>query len=117
VGRGRERLEHAPVGVTMEVRPGGAFRVTLINDEEGTEMTTEGVYREVVEPELLVIDEPAEGACHDGAVSEVTLGDLGDGRSDMVVKTTIQKRDEMRRNVETGLAGSIDRLAEILESR
>jgi uncharacterized protein YndB with AHSA1/START domain len=75
------------------------------------------VYREVVEPERLVIDEPAEGAWHEGAVSEVTLRDLGDGRTEMVVKTTLQTTEEMRRNAETGMAGSIDRLAEILESR
>jgi uncharacterized protein YndB with AHSA1/START domain len=116
-GTGARGWSMPPSAVTMEVRPGGTFRVTLTNDEDGTEMTTQGVYREVVEPERLVIDEPAEGAWHDGAVSEVTLSDLGDGRTEMVLKTTIQTTDEMRRNAEMGLTGSIDRLAEILESR
>jgi uncharacterized protein YndB with AHSA1/START domain len=116
-GTGARGWSMPPSAVTMEVRPGGTFRVTLTNDEDGTEMTTQGVYREVVEPERLVIDEPAEGAWHEGAVSEVTLSDLGGGRTEMVLKTTIQTTDEMRRNAETGLAGSIDRLAEILESR
>jgi uncharacterized protein YndB with AHSA1/START domain len=116
-GTGARGWTLPPSAVTMEVTPGGTFRVTLTNDEDGTEMTTEGVYREVVEPERLVIDEPAEGAWHEGAVTELTLNDLGDGRTEMVVKTTIQTTDEMRRNAETGMAGSVDRLAEILESR
>jgi uncharacterized protein YndB with AHSA1/START domain len=116
-GAGARGWNLPPSGITMDVRPGGTFRVTLINDEDGTEMTTEGVYREVVEPERLVLDEPAEGAWHEGAVSVVTLSDAGDGRTEMVLHVTIQTSDEMRRNAETGLAGSIDRLAEILESR
>jgi uncharacterized protein YndB with AHSA1/START domain len=104
-------------GVTMDVRPGGAFRLTGVSDEDGTEMPTQGIYREVVEPERLVIEEPAEDAWHDGAVSVVTLTDLGDGRTEMVLHTTIQTTDEMRGQAAAGMAGSIDRLAETLESR
>jgi uncharacterized protein YndB with AHSA1/START domain len=102
--------------ITMDVRPGGAFRLTGVS-EDGTEMPQAGVYREVVEPERLVLEESPEGAWHEGAVSVVTLTDLGDGRTEMVSHMTIQTTEEMRERAEAGVAGSIDRLAEHLEAR
>jgi uncharacterized protein YndB with AHSA1/START domain len=102
--------------ITMDVTPGGTFRVTTVSDEGGggPEMTVAGVYREVVEPERLVFEEPAEGAWHEGAVSVLTLTDLGEGRTEMVVHTTIQTTDEMRGAAQAGMASSFDRLAEHL---
>lgn len=100
--------------ITMDVRPGGTFRVTSVSDEDGSEMTSQGVYREVVEPGRLVLEEPAEDAWHEGAVSVVTLTDLGDGRTELVLHTTIHASDEMRSAAEAGMTGSLDRLAEFL---
>jgi uncharacterized protein YndB with AHSA1/START domain len=100
--------------IAMDVRPGGAFRVTSVSEEGGPEITVAGVYREVVEPERLVFEEPAEDAWHEGAVSVLTLTDLGDGRTEMVVHTTIQTTDEMRGAAQAGMASSFDRLAEHL---
>jgi uncharacterized protein YndB with AHSA1/START domain len=99
--------------VTMDVRPGGAFRVTQVSDD-GAEMTTDGVYREVVEPERLVLEEGSEDAWHEGAVSVVTLTDLGDGRTRMELRSTIHTTDEMRGHAEAGLGSALDRLAEQL---
>jgi uncharacterized protein YndB with AHSA1/START domain len=101
-------------GVTMDVRPGGSFRVTSVSDADGSEMTTQGVYREVLEPERLVFEEPAEGSWHDGASSVATFTDLGEGRTEMVVRTTIHTTDEMRQAAEAGMAGSFERLAAYL---
>ncbi len=100
--------------ITRDVRPGGTFRVTSVSDEDGSTMTSQGVYREVVEPERLVLEEPAEDAWHEGAMSEVTFTDLGDGRTEMVLRATIQTTDEMRGVAEAGMADSLDRLAEHL---
>jgi uncharacterized protein YndB with AHSA1/START domain len=100
--------------ITLDVRPGGTFRVTSFSDADGTEMTSHGTYREVVEPERLVLYEPAEGAWHEGAVSVATFTDLGDGRTELVLHSTIQTTDEMRAGAEAGVAGSLDRLAEHL---
>ena len=100
--------------ITLDVRPGGTFRVTSVSDEDGSEMTSQGVYREVVEPERLVLEEPAEDAWHEGAASEVTFTDLGDGRTEMNLRTTIHTTAEMRDAAEAGVAGSLDRLAEHL---
>jgi uncharacterized protein YndB with AHSA1/START domain len=99
--------------ITMDVRPGGAFHVTSVSDE-GAEMSSQGVFREVVEPERLVLEEPAEDAWHEGAVSVVTFTDRGDGRTEMVLHSTIHTTDEMRVHAEAGLTSSLDRLAEHL---
>lgn len=103
--------------ITMDVRPGGTFRVTSVSDEDGAEMTVVGEYREVVEPERLVFEEPAEDSWHEGAVSVATFTDLGDGRTEMVLQATIHTTDEMRAAAEGGMRSSVDRLAEHLESR
>jgi uncharacterized protein YndB with AHSA1/START domain len=99
--------------VTMEVWPGGTFRLTSISDE-GAEMPVVGTYREVVEPERLVLEEPGEHAWHDGSVSTVTFTDLGDGRTEMTLTATIETTAEMRVNAEDGMRGTLDRLAEHL---
>jgi uncharacterized protein YndB with AHSA1/START domain len=100
--------------ITMDVRPGGEFRVTSVSDADGSEMSIAGVYREVVEPERLVFEEPAEGAWHGGATSVLTLTDLGEGRTEMVVRTTIQTTEDMRAVAEAGMSKSFERLAEFL---
>ena len=97
--------------ITMHVEPGGEFRVTSVSEEDGSEMSITGVYREVVEPERLVFEEPAEGAWHEGATSVLTLTDLGGGRTEMVVHTTIRTSDEMRTAAEAGMTKSFERLA------
>jgi uncharacterized protein YndB with AHSA1/START domain len=99
--------------ITMDVRPGGTLRVTSVS-AEGQEMTVQGVYREVVEPERLVFEEPAEDSWHDGAVSVATFTDLGDGRTEMVVQTTIHTTEEMRVQAQTGMESTFDRLGEYL---
>jgi uncharacterized protein YndB with AHSA1/START domain len=103
-----------PGGVMLDVRPGGTFRVTSISEEDGTAKTTEAVFRDVVEPERLVVEEKPEGAWHEGAVSEVTFTDLGDGRTEMVMRSTITTTDEALRQAEAGLQSALDRLGELL---
>jgi uncharacterized protein YndB with AHSA1/START domain len=100
--------------LVMDVTPGGRFSVTSVSEEDGSEMTIQGVYGDVVEPERLVLEEPAELSWHEGAVSVVTLTDLGDGRTEMTVKTTINTTDEMRTLAEAGMGDTFDRLAAYL---
>jgi uncharacterized protein YndB with AHSA1/START domain len=99
--------------VTMDVRPGGDFRLTSVSDQ-GVEMPVVGVYREVVEPERLVLDEPAEGSWHEGAESVVTFTELGDGRTEVGIRATIQTTGEMRQSAERGMRATFDRLGEHL---
>jgi uncharacterized protein YndB with AHSA1/START domain len=99
--------------VTMDVRPGGDFRLTSVSDQ-GDDMPVVGVYREVVEPERLVLDEPAEGSWHEGAESTVTFTDLGGGRTEVMIRAIIQTTDEMRETAERGMRETFDRLGEHL---
>jgi uncharacterized protein YndB with AHSA1/START domain len=67
--------------VSMDVREGGAWRATMF--AQGREIQWEGEYREVVEPERLVLtfsDRPGDDA-HE--LLTVVLTDLGDGRTEM----------------------------------
>jgi uncharacterized protein YndB with AHSA1/START domain len=107
---GKRGWTAVPSTITMDVRPGGAFRVTTVSDQDGREMTTAGVYREVVEPERLVWGD----AEHAGAVATVTFTDLGDGRTEMAFHTTIRATGELRDAAAAGLASAFDRLAEHL---
>jgi uncharacterized protein YndB with AHSA1/START domain len=101
--------------VTMDVRAGGDFRLISVSDD-GVEMPVVGVYREVVEPERLVLDEPAEHGWHEGAESVVTFTDLGGGRTEVVIRATIQTTDAMRESAERGMNATFDRLGEHLGS-
>jgi uncharacterized protein YndB with AHSA1/START domain len=71
--------------VSMDVRPGGSWRLTMFAGPDRDEIRWKGAYREVVEPERLVFtvsDQP-------GDVYElitVVLTDLGDGRTEMLFR-------------------------------
>ncbi|ADB50899.1 SRPBCC domain-containing protein [Conexibacter woesei] len=97
--------------VTLDVRPGGVFRLLSISEHDGSHMQLDAVYREVVAPERLVFG----GA--DGRVGTVTFTDLGDGRTEMEFHTTIHTTEQIRRAAEGGLSSAFDRLAETLEEQ
>jgi uncharacterized protein YndB with AHSA1/START domain len=114
---GRRGWRTPPSTITMDVRPGGTFRLVSVSDEDGTEMPTEAVYREVVEPERLTFTEVPREGCHEGAVGAVTFTDLGDGRTEMVFHTTVWAIGGAGGAAEAGLASAFDRLAEHLGPR
>jgi uncharacterized protein YndB with AHSA1/START domain len=107
---GKRGWNTPPASVTLDVRPGGVFRLNSINEETGAELPVEAVYREVVEPERLTFAETSR----EGAVGSVTFTDLGDGRTEMRFRTTLEASDEIRRSAAGGLASAFDRLAEHL---
>jgi uncharacterized protein YndB with AHSA1/START domain len=69
--------------VSMDVTPGGSWRLTMFAEPGRREIRWHGEYREVVEPERLVFtvtDRPGEEA---DELVIVQLTDLGDGRTEM----------------------------------
>jgi uncharacterized protein YndB with AHSA1/START domain len=69
--------------VSMDVRPGGSWRLTMFAESGRREIHWEGEYREVAPPERLVFtvtDQPGEDAQE---LVIVVLTDLGDGRTEM----------------------------------
>jgi uncharacterized protein YndB with AHSA1/START domain len=99
--------------ITMDVRPGGTFRVLSVSEADGAEMTNEGVYREVAAPERLVIHAVPSGD-RPGAVTEVTFRDLGDGRTEMAFRSTLWTTHPVWRAAARGLESAFDRLAELV---
>ena len=87
--------------VELDVRPGGVFRLTSINDEDGREMPLDAVYTEVVEPERLAF-----------GTSSVTFVDLGDGRTEMRFEATVA--DDVAEAAAGGLASAFDRMEKLL---
>jgi uncharacterized protein YndB with AHSA1/START domain len=100
---GKRGWSTPPDSVTLDVRPGGRFALLSVSDEDGREMRMDETYGEVVEPERLSF----------GAAT-VTLTDLGDGRTEMVFRTTTEMTDELRRRATGGIESAFERLAEQL---
>jgi uncharacterized protein YndB with AHSA1/START domain len=103
--------------ITVDLRPGGVFRLTGVNDQDGREMPTDAVFREVVEPERLLIAEVSREDCHEGALTAVTFTELDDERTEVELRITMHAPEEIRRAAEAGLSSALDRLAETLETR
>jgi uncharacterized protein YndB with AHSA1/START domain len=100
--------------VSMDVRPGGSWRLTMYAGPERFEIRWNGEYREVVEPERLVFtisDQPDDDAYE---LIIVDLTDLGDGRTEMLFHQLGRMTPEQYERAGQGWAGFFDRLDEHL---
>jgi uncharacterized protein YndB with AHSA1/START domain len=88
--------------IVLDVRPGGAFRVTTVN-QNGEEMTNDGTYHEVEEPHRLRFGETV-----------VTFTDLGDGRTEMHFQSTTEASGELFQRMRGGVESAFERLEETL---
>ena len=104
----------------IDLRVGGKYRYVWREDREGTEMGMGGVYREIVVPERLVATERFDQSWYPGeAVGTIVLVEQG-GRTTLtqtLVYDSRAARDVVVKSpMETGVAASYDRLAELLAS-
>jgi uncharacterized protein YndB with AHSA1/START domain len=102
--------------VTMDVRPGGSWRATMLCDEGQREIHWWGEYREVVEPERLVLtfsDEPDDGPF---ALVTVVLTDIGEERTEMRFEQRGPLPQEALEAAKRGWSSFFDRLDERLAS-
>ena len=100
--------------VTMDVRPGGLWRATMFCDGGRREIRWNGDYREVVEPERLVLtfcDRPGGEAYE---LVTVVLTELGDGRTEMHFRQEGHMSPEQYRAAEQGWGTFFDRIEERL---
>ena len=100
--------------VSMDVRPGGAWRATMFAGPDRREIRWWGEYREVVEPERLVLtisDQPDEDSSD---VVTVVLRDLGDGRTEMLFEQRGRMRPEQYDRAREGWGSFFDRIDERL---
>ena len=113
-----EHLTHfwGPVGVstpieniTIDARPGGVLETVMVNDSDGAEYPSRGVYVEVVAPERLVWREPDIGM-----ITSATFVQLDDNRTEVRIHQT--NVPEMFRTAEAqaGFKTSLDRFAAYL---
>jgi uncharacterized protein YndB with AHSA1/START domain len=77
-----------PDSVSMDVRPGGAWRLTMAANDRHPEIRWAGEYREVVEPERLVFTVTDRPDGNEFELVTVELTDLGDGRTRMEFQQT-----------------------------
>jgi uncharacterized protein YndB with AHSA1/START domain len=100
--------------VSMDVRPGGSWRLTMFSGPERREIHWTGDYREVVEPERLVFtvsDQPGEDAFE---LVTVELVDLGAGRTEMRLEQRGQLPAEVYERAGEGWSSFFDLMAERL---
>ena len=100
--------------VSMDVRPGGRWSAKMVSDEDGSELPFSGEYREVVEPERLVLtfDDPNDPGAN-VEVLTITFTDLGD-RTEVVAHQAGHLPQEEYPQLAEGYSSFFDRLAEHL---
>jgi len=100
--------------VSMDVRPGGSWRLTMFADPGRREIQWKGEYHEVVEPERLVFtlsDQPGDDAYE---LITVVLTDLGDGRTKMLFQQRGSLPAAVYERAREGWGTFFDRIAERL---
>ena len=113
-----EHLTHfwGPVGVStpienivLDPRPGGVFETTMVNDADGSEYPSRGVFVEIVEPERLVWREPDFGM-----TTTSTFTQLADGRTEVHIHQTNLPEMFQTPEARAGFESSLDRFAAYL---
>ena len=104
----------------IDLRVGGKYRYVWRRDTVGTQMGMGGVYRAVVTPERIVNSERFDEAWYAGeALNTLVLVDKG-GRTTLTQTMRYESREArdavLKSDMESGVAASYDRLAELLAS-
>jgi uncharacterized protein YndB with AHSA1/START domain len=68
-------------GIVVDLRPGGAFETTMLNEVSGSQYRMRAVYLEVDRPARLAWRE-----VESGMITTITFEDLGDGRTEIVTR-------------------------------
>jgi uncharacterized protein YndB with AHSA1/START domain len=100
--------------VSMDVRPGGAWRLTMYAGPDRREMHWKGEYVEVEPPERLVLTMSDQPGGERYELVTVVLTDLGDGRTEMHFEQRGHLSPEWYERTKAGWGGFFDRIAERL---
>jgi len=102
----------------IDLRVGGRYRYVWRRDSDGTEMGCGGVYREIVPPERLVHTEQFDNPWYPGESLITTLLDEQQGKTTLTATMLYESRAArdgiLKSGMESGVAASYDRLAELL---
>jgi len=102
----------------IDLRIGGRYRYVWRRDTDGTEMGCGGVYREIAPPERLVHTEKFDNPWYPGESLITTVLDEQLGKTTLTATMLYESRDArdgiLKSGMESGVAASYDRLAELL---
>ena len=103
----------------VDLRVGGAYRYVWRNDTDGREFGVGGVYREIVRPERIVHIEKFDEAWYPGEAIVTTTFVEDNGSTTVTMTNRFESRagrdEALNSGMESGVAASYDRLAEILD--
>jgi uncharacterized protein YndB with AHSA1/START domain len=100
--------------VSMDVREGGAWRMTMLAGPHRHEIHWKGEYREVVEPERLVFTVSDQPGDDEYELVIVVFCDLGDGRTEMHFEQRGKMSAKEYERAGKGWSSFFDRMAERL---
>ncbi len=100
--------------VEIELRAGGRFNATMVGPD-GTEYPGNGYIEEVTPQDRLVLrEDEIDHPMMEFQRTVVTFGDLGDGRTELVIDVTMTCLEELIPMAESGWNSSLDKLAAVL---
>lgn len=97
--------------ITVDLRVGGAFNTTMVNDADGTEYAGVGVYTVIDPPSTLAWREDG------GVEATTTFTDLGEGRTEVRIHQTNVPARYLAPEAQTGFRSSLDRFAAYLATQ
>ena len=100
--------------VAMDVRPGGAWRATMLFGADRREIPWSGEYREVEPPERLVFTISDRPGGADPELIVVVLTELRGGRTEMSLEQYGTMPPDAYEAARNGWGGFLDRIAERL---
>ncbi len=93
--------------IVVDLRPGGAFETTMVNDIDGSEHRMRAVYVEVDPPTTLAWRE-----VESGVLTAITFRDQGDGTTEVVTRQTGLPPQYRSPQARAGWQTSLDRFAD-----
>jgi uncharacterized protein YndB with AHSA1/START domain len=114
-----------PPGWSMPVcdialKVGGTYRYVWKRDSDGTEMSSGGVFREILAPNRIVATEKFEQPWYPGESTVTSTLVEPEGKTTLTVTVLYDSRETrdmvLKSGMESGVAASYDRLAKLLAS-
>ena len=97
-------------GITVDLRPGGAFETVMVNVADGSRYTMRATYLDVRRPERIVWTEPDSGV-----TTTSTFRDLGGQRTELQLRQANAPLGYHSPEARAGFATSLDRFGAYLD--
>lgn len=103
---------HTPLqNIEIDLRPGGVFNTVMVADDDGGRFPSEMVVRQVLEPELLILEWQPQNGLGAGSLA-VTFTDLG-ARTRVTSQFSGWTTEQMLRGTELGWTQMTEKLAAV----